>query len=41
MRCALISYGSGYGPIPGYCEDGNGTFGFIRGGKFREWLSDC
>jgi hypothetical protein len=36
MRFGLNSYGSGYGPVPGSCEDGNGLFGFVRGGKFLE-----
>lgn len=30
--CGLDSSGSGYGPVAGFCEHGDGPCGFIKGG---------
>jgi hypothetical protein len=33
--------GLGAGPVPGSCEHGNETSGFIKNGEFLDQLSDC
>jgi hypothetical protein len=39
--CELGSLGSGYGPVVGSCEHGNGTSGYVKEGEFLDWLSNC
>jgi hypothetical protein len=36
----LDSFGSGYGPVEGYCEHGSEPLGSIKYFKFLEYLSD-
>jgi hypothetical protein len=38
-RCGLVSSDSGYGPVVGSCEHGNEPSGFIKGEKFRDYVS--
>jgi hypothetical protein len=37
----LDSSGSGYGPVAGFCERGNGLPGSVKCWKILEYLGDC
>jgi hypothetical protein len=39
-RCGVDASASGDGPLAGFCEHGNEHSGSIKGGQFRDWLSD-
>jgi hypothetical protein len=39
--CGADSSGSGKVQLAGSCGHSNETSGFITGGEFLDWLSDC
>jgi hypothetical protein len=34
--CALVSTASGLGPVAGFCEYGDETWGFLKGGELLD-----
>jgi hypothetical protein len=39
-RYEMNSTGSGYCPMPNFCENGDGPLGFIKGWNFFDTLND-